>query len=48
MYEVWEVVRIGDCDFEPLLLVSRIDDMEEAIKIKNQNENYVLMVSNEN
>jgi len=46
MYEVWEIVRIGDCDFEPLLLVSRTDDMEEAIKIKDQKENYILTVNN--
>lgn len=42
MYEIWEVVKMNDYEFEPLLLVDRTDDIERAIRTKNESQNYIL------
>lgn len=46
MYEIWEVVKINDYESMPLILVDRTSDFEEAIEIKNQNKNFILVDKN--
>lgn len=42
MYEIWEIVKFNDYEFEPLILIDKKDYLDEAIKIKDKSQNYIL------